>query len=435
MLIFFLIIISFVFYLIVFRSTDSIFVKPNLFKMVFFRDYLILTMIPYCYYLYGNRYQDHYILGQLNDGSYFYIAAIFAFVFMFFFLLTCRFFELPMNVLTKKVSYKIVYSRAIYTVNFLTLMMLFYFIFVSVKFDGGVIGLMKYPTSTLEVMRAKYTQGGGFFSLNKIILKSWLPMLSYLSFYLYLKNPLKYKRVDKFILKIALSLGLLSSVWFFEKSVVFFYLLGLVSIYVYSGRRLNKKFSMIIPFAALGLVSLMYILVNQDKIQDSNYLLDILLHRTSSQATGSVMAVHYFDSHDFLYLSGISNSLAALVGENFQSPYSLLIDFYVPEYAETSGALSSFAVGEAYALFGLIGVFLSGIIVGLYYSFFEATKHSNFLSVIFVGVYGLFFSHFYVASSFYGFLWPVGLAYQTIPFFIIAIIICDFKRDFNPSNI
>ena len=147
------------------------------------------------------------------------------------------------------------------------------------------------------------------------------------------------------------------------------------------------------------------------------------------------MAVHYFDSHDFLYLSGISNSLAALVGENFQSPYSLLIDFYVPEYAETSGALSSFAVGEAYALFGLIGVFLSGIIVGLYYSFFEATKHSNFLSVIFVGVYGLFFSHFYVASSFYGFLWPVGLAYQTIPFFIIAIIICDFKRDFNPSNI
>ncbi|QLJ07986.1 O-antigen polymerase [Pseudoalteromonas sp. JSTW] len=422
------IVISFLVCKIIFYKSESFFVKPDIFRLTFYRDFLLLTMIPYLYYIYDGRYKDHYILGQLNNDSYFNIAALFAFVFIVIFLLTCKLLTPLFSVGVSKFNYKINYGRAFFTLNSLILISSLYFIFVSIRFDGGLIGLLKFSTSKLEVLRSNYTHGGGFFTFNKLVLKSWIPMLSYLSFYLYINRRAEYKSIDVVFHWVSLVLGVLCSIWFFEKSVLFFYFFGLIGIYIFSGGKLTKKITLFTPVLAFFLVSIMYILVNQDKIVNNQYLFDIILHRTSTQATGSVMAVHYFETHEFLYLSGISNSLAALVGETFQSPYARLIDYYVPEYAETSGALSSFAVGEAYGLFGIYGVIISGFVVGIYYSFFESIRESDFFSVTFIGVYGLFYSHFYVASSFYSFLWPVGLVYQVFPFFLIGLFICKVNK-------
>lgn len=434
-MIYLLIFISIFFYWVLFRNTQSILVKPTLQKLVFFREYLFLTMIPYLYYIYDDRYQSHYIYSQLDSDIYFKYAAIFAFIFIVFFLLTYKFLEPALSKSISKFNVPLNFSRLKKSLRFLTVFFVLYLVVVTIKNDAGLIGLMKFNLLELESKRAFLTQGSGFLTLNKIILKSWVPILSYLYLYLYWANKFRFNRVDKVFLSLSIISGVMASIWFFEKSVIVFYLFGVAGIYVYSGRLLSKKLTLLFPFAVIFLVALMYTSIYQEKIVDNQYLVDILLHRTFSQSTGSVMAIHYFSNHDYFYFSGVSNLLASISGDTFQSPYGAIIDFYVPETAEYSGAMSSFVVGEAFGLFGLFGVLLSGVIVGIYYSFLEATKHSNFLAVIFVGLYGLFFSHFYVASSFYSFLWPIGFAYSIAPFILLAIFSSiNFKWLFNYEN-
>ena len=416
-----LIIFSFSIYWILFRKERSILVQPTLQKLVFFREYLFLTMVPYIYYLYDDRWKSHYIFKQLNSDIYFYYAALFAFTFIVFFLLTYKFLEPALESNFKRIKLNISFVKLRFYLNAFVLIFFVYLLVVTFKYEAGFIGLFKFGVFELEAKRAFLSQGGGFLTLNKIILKSWVPILSYLYLYLFFAKKIYFRRIDKFFLYLSVFMGVAASLWFFEKSVIVFYLFGIAGIYVFSGNLLKKKYTLMFPFVFIFLAAGMYLITYQDKIVDNQYLIDILLHRTFSQSTGSVMAVDYFMQHDYFYFSGVSNLLASINGDAFQSPYGAIIDFYVPESIETSGAMSSFVVGEAFGLFGLIGVLISGVIVGIYYSFFEATKVSNFLSIIFVGLYGLYFSHFYVSSSFYSFVWPVGIVYSIFPFVLLAL--------------
>ncbi len=414
-------VVLFIYYLS-FRNTPSILVKPTLQKLVFFREYLLLTVIPYIYYVYDDKYLSHYIFSSLDGNVYFLYATLFAFVFIVNFLLTYRFCEPVIRKSLSCFNPGISYGRLFFILRIGLIFSAAYLFIVTFIFDASIVGLLKYRSSELIAMRAKLGHGGGFLTFNKIVLKQWIPMLSYIYFYLYFSNNVNMRRFDKCFMLLSLILGVISSIWYFEKAVIGFYLFGVIGVYVYSGRRLKKRVALVLPVIVLALTASMYVLTYQDKIIGTQYLSDILLHRTLSQSTGSVMAIHYFDSHDFFYFSGVSNLLASVSGDEFQSPYAAIIDYYVPEFSETSGAMSSFVTGEAFGLFGLVGVLLSGFIVGLYYSFFEATKSSNFLAIIFVGLYGLYFSHFYVASSFYTFLWPVGIVYSISPFVCLALL-------------
>ncbi|MGG4605775.1 hypothetical protein ACLPHM_13355 [Paenalcaligenes sp. Me131] len=259
-------------------------------------------------------------------------------------------------------------------------------------------------------------------------MKSWIPMLGYLFFFLYLSHHNLFKFFHKFAFSVTLLAGILASIFFLEKAVIFFYFLGFLGIYIYSGRRLKKYLLPAFFILSIAIVSTMYLITYGDRIIDYYYLRDILIHRINTQSVGSVMAYHYFNLHDIKGMSGVSSLWAEIFGEKFSSPYSDLIKYYVPESADTSGSLSSFVTGEAYGLFGLFGILLSGILVSIFYSFFESTKKSPVLSIIFVGVYGLYFSHDYVASSFFGFVWPIGLAYNIFPFFIILLLSINIKR-------
>jgi hypothetical protein len=119
-----------------------------------------------------------------------------------------------------------------------------------------------------------------------------------------------------------------------------------------------------------------------------------------------------------LGIAGISDKLAALSGENFASPYSVLIDHYVPSTIETSGAMSSFAAGEAFGLFGPIGIVAGGIVVALFYAILVATHVNPALSVVGAMVFAQHFGHFYVATSAYLYFFPVGVLYGIFPFLL-----------------
>lgn len=254
-------------------------------------------------------------------------------------------------------------------------------------------------------------------------------MLSYLFFYLYVNKGYLFTRANKVMMFLSIITGVFASVFFLEKAVLFFYLFGFLGVYVYAGGRLKKHYLSITFLLALVAIGIMYKLTYGDRIIDFSYLKDIIIHRTATQSVGSVMAFDYFSIHEFKGMSGVSNSWANIANKTFSSPYSDIIKYYVPETADTSGAMSSFVTGEAYGLFGLMGVLISGFVVAFYFAFFEASKRSSVLSILFVGVYGIYFSHPIVASSFYSFVWPVGLLYSIIPFIFLLTFCIRYNKD------
>lgn len=416
-----LLVLSFLLYWALFRKEKSFLVKPTLPSLVFYREYILLTMLPYVYYLNDNRWVKHYIFQNLDSNIYFYYASLFAFLFIVLFMLTYKLFQPSLESTFKRIRVQISFVKLKFFLNFLVLISFFYLMVVTFKYEAAYIGLYKFNTTELIDHRAYLSQGGGWLTLNKIAIKSWIPSINYLLFYLLFSKKVHFNQLDKFILFLSFFSGITASLWFFEKSVITFYFFGILGVYIYSGNILKKKVAIQMFIFSILLLGSMYILTYQSKIANFQYLYDIIIHRVASQSSGSVMAIHYFMSHDYLYLSGISNLLASINGSEFQSVYALIIDHYVPADKENSGAMSSFVTGDAFGLFGFIGVLISGIIVGIYYAFFEATKASDFFSVIFVGIYGIYFSHFIVASSFYSFLWPVGILFDIFPFIFIAL--------------
>lgn len=404
----------------------SVLERPSIAQITFFRDYLILTLIPYLYYLSNERYSSHYILENVSSSSVFYQASMHAFIFITLFLAFFRVFDSAFSYQVKKVSITVHDRKLLFFLSILSVISFVYFFAVTYAYDASVLGIAKYSLLELNSLRATLSQGSGFLSFNKTVIKQWIPMISYLWFYLRLTK-VRFSLHHRILYYTSILIGALASVWYFEKAVIVFYLLGFCAIYVYAGFRFNKWFVLSIPMVAILLVGGMYALVYQDRITDIRYLMDILLHRSSGQAVGSLMAVEYFVSHETMGVSGISNLWASVVGENFSSPYQFLIDYYVPETYETSGAMSSFAVGEAFGLFGYVGVFVSGIIVAAYYGFFESTKHARLTAYIFVPLYGIYFSHFYVASGFYSFVWPVGMVIAIVPFAAITLMSVRYR--------
>lgn len=430
-MIFIFILMSMVVYFVLFINNKSFLIQPKLNQMVLYRDYLLFTMFPYAYYFYNDRYKEHYILKKIDSPQFIVEATYSAFIFIIFFMFTYRFFEPLFRGSLRKIKKVAISDRKIlfFLKSFVILLSIF-FLFVSVKYNAGILGIISMSLTELNEQRAFLSQGSGLLILNKIVIKSWIPMLSYVYSYLWFTSKSSFRFSDRVGLIGSIILGLLASVYFFEKSSIFFYSLGIVGVYVYSGGFLKRKFTLFIPVFAVFLVSIMYILIYQDRIVNNKYLIDIVIHRITSQSVGSVMAFHYFKFHDYFYLSGISNFLASLQNEGFQSVYSAIIDYYIPETAEISGAMSSFATGDAYGLFGYLGVLMSGFIVGVYYSFFEAMKVSRFMSISFIGIYGLFFGYAYVATSFYSLLWPVGIVYSSAPFVLIALLSMNYRSLF-----
>ena len=399
----------------------SIFKKPSIAQLTFFRDYLILTMLAYLYYLTNESYKSHYILKALPDVESIRLAAVFAMIFIFTFLICYKLMYRGFSDRIGRIRI-VVYPRKIsFLLSVISPIFLLYFVLITLAYDASIVGILKFNLEELNLRRTQLAQGGGFLSFNKVIIKQWIPMLAYMWYYVYLTEK-KLPLGQRVLFYCTVAMSLLASVWYFEKSIIAFHLLGFVGTYVFAGRTLKKKVVLAAIGASILLVSSMYIAIYQSKIVDSKYLFNILVHRATSQCVGSIMAIDYYSMNTPEGYAGVSNLWASAVGERFQSPYSKIIDHYIPETQEISGSLSSFVTGEAFGLFGLFGVVFSGIIIAIYYAFFEASKHSEFTAYLIVPLYAVIFSHFYVASSFYSFMWPVGFVYALFPFALITLL-------------
>ncbi|WP_156459738.1 MULTISPECIES: hypothetical protein [unclassified Mesorhizobium] len=397
--------------------------NPDLLQVVFFRDYILLCSFGYMYFSDMNRRLDHNILKDLISEDSLYNASMAAFIFIIIFMIFYKIFLMANKALFRNVEWRINLTRFKKLLALVTVISCAAMVYYMFYLGSGVVAIFSgFVADDGNQIRASLNQGNRFFQATKILATVWVPMLSFSWFWLFLNRKESVSGIYRLIAILSIILALFASMWALEKSKMVFYILGLIGVWIYSGRPIKVIYWIIFIGISLFLISVAYILTYGDRIGDSSYLFDILEHRIMSQSVGSILAFDlYPHTLPFKGLAGISNSLAAIVGERFSSPYADIIDYMVPENTDISGAMSSFAAGEAYALFGFGGVIVAPIVTAFYFGSLEATKGARDSGVFWAPLYALFFSNPYLASTVYSFFWPIGFFFAMAPFLAIAL--------------
>ncbi len=411
-------IISVIIFLLIHRRSISI-TRPDLLTAVFVRDYIIFASLGYLYFSNPINFDSHYILERLPSTDGLQFAVISAFYFISIFIIFFNIFMYFGKLFIKSRNTKLGIVK-----NYLIFLSLFsYIVFAlllhaTLSYDTGLNSLLSGEnTRQLSEARAIITHSGGYLSFIRFLAATWGPMLGFAWLYLWLTEKESFGLPYKATAILALLFSFLSVFLTLQKANAAYFIFGLVGVWIYSGRRISIISWAIIISSSILTIIFAYIMTYQTKIVDNQYLIDIFIHRSVTQSVGSIVAFTlYPDFLDFKGLTGISNFLAGLVGGHFSSPYSDMIKYMVPETADVSGALSSFATGEAYALFGVPGVLISPVIAAAYFGFLESTRSNRGARLVWSPLYAQFYSVPYLSAGFYPFFWPVGFALSMLPF-------------------
>lgn len=396
----------------------------NLLSVVFYRDYMVFTILALSFWLYKDNYQGHYVLQQVSAESFYY--AIFASaVFMSFFYVFARFWNVVLArsvARLPEVGYKL-FSTLLMVLTFL----LFFYVVAAYISNPPPITKVFSGLTPLELATLRHGAGGS--ALQKIVRMSWVPIVFYTWFYIYLRA--KDGMIDaglsmsalKFFVIFSFFLASVCSVWSLQKSLFGSFILGMLGVYLISRWREIGWHTMLALLGVLLSTIFAFYFLLSDAGTDIGSLAFTMFTRFFAQAAGVAYAFYaYPDILEFKYFSGVSNTLATVQGESFSSPYSDIIDYAVPEYAEISGAMSSFAAGEAYGLFGWFGVLLGPLFASFWYVAFYLFARESKVAPVLIGMYGIYFGNAYLASSFYSFIWPVGLLISMMPILFIYFV-------------
>lgn len=393
--------------------------RPNIFSMVVYRDFGILTAIALSYWLWNKQaHTEHYILGQIPD-KYLELALYASFVFMLFFIFYAWFWSLVFKKFNSKLKTG---SLEIYLVllKVFFIFLLGMLVVMYYKNPPVLINLLSGATAyDVSVLRSE-VGGNAFF---KIIRSSWVPIVAYSFYYFYLDN--KYRSKVRLYTYMSGIIAIICALWSGAKSPIATLLLGYLGVYLAYSFNNKLKLSTIIIFASvfLGLILLMYALttLNTDSTIFDNF--QVAQKRLFTQAGGVAYSFYMYPNFlDFKYFNGISSFLSALNGSQFSSVYGDLIDNAAPEYSDISGALSSFAAGDAYGLFDWYGIIWGPIFASFFYCLFYYLGAEGNIKHVFIGIYAVYFGNAYLASSFYSFVWPVGIFISLFPFLLFYMI-------------
>ncbi len=385
--------------------------KVNLLSIIIYRDFGILTAIALAFWVTSPTTNQHYVMSQIPIQSL-KVALYASFTFMLFVMFYGYFFK----VIFSELSLKMPRVDESYFLSIIKIWLLFlFFVIVLMYFKNPpVLAKLFSGATALDISIARSEVGGN--SFFKIVRNTWVPAASYTMFYFYSRN----KKLIYWLI-FSILLAVICSVWSGAKSALASLLLGYLGVYIISKDNV-KIGNMKVLFYGLifsSFIVFMYYITTLNTNSSLDVILTTAKNRFFGQAGGVGYAFYIYPTFmDHKYFTGISSFLSSLSATQFSSVYGDLIDYAVPEYADISGAMSSFAAGDAYGLFGWWGIIIGPSFVALFYYLFYYMSVKGNARVLFIGMYGLYFGNAYLASSFYSFVWPVGMVLSISPMLI-----------------
>jgi len=162
-----LLVVSIIIYLFLYYRKPSVFSSPDIAQMVFFRDYLILTMLSYLYVLHDDLYKHHYILHQISSPKVIEIAALFAFIFMFIFMFSYKILLATFSKNIQRYNININIKYLVFFLQLFSIFLIIYFIVISIYYSAGIIGMLKYDYFELVFLRHKLSSSSGVLQFHR----------------------------------------------------------------------------------------------------------------------------------------------------------------------------------------------------------------------------------------------------------------------------
>lgn len=387
----------------------------NLISLVVYRDFGVLTALALAFWITSPMTKEHYVMGQIPIENL-KIALYASFAFMVMFIFYGYFFKH----IFRKLSFKMPKANndlfiglmKIWLVIIVILIFLMYFI------NPPVLMKLFEGATALDISIARSEVGGNIFF--QLLRNSWVPLTSYTFLYLFLKN----HKIRKWLV-LSIVCAIVCALWSGAKATLASLMLGYLGVYIISKENLKlSNFKIIfLAFIFISFILLMYYLTTLNSNTTFDNIITTAKFRFFGQAAGVGYSFYMYPTFfDHKYFTGISTYLAGISGSQFSSVYGDLIDYAVPDFADISGAMSSFAAGDAYGLFGWWGILIGPAFAAFFYFLFYYLSLAGNARILFIGMYGLYFGNAYLASSFYSFVWPVGMLLSISPVLIFYTI-------------
>lgn len=194
---------------------------------------------------------------------------------------------------------------------------------------------------------------------------TFTPIMSYTAYAYYKKTGLFSDHLW-FIVMFLFSILILT--YNLAKAPVIFYLLGFMFFNILMNKEISRRTLLVIFGSIIFLLITMYILLFSGDINFFNIASGPLGRVFFTQSAGLYLTIDSFPNfHGFLGFNSFSNLLSILMGEqHLERSARLLQDIYNHSsfLDGSAGVMNSLFVAEAYANFGILGVFLSPIYVG-----------------------------------------------------------------------
>jgi hypothetical protein len=393
--------------------------------VVFVRDYIGLTLVGLFYYSTKENFSKHYIFGSLPFMSLF-LAAAMAFTFMSIALIVRKYL---FAWLSARNSIRHPLAKNIYItankkflVRCLTIVTFVSSLWIVYVNKSTIIAVFSSSISGIQVSEARY-----FVSSNtayKYLFKALAPALFFLNLVFvynsrgHSPSPL---RLNNFFALISFISAFIGTIFFFEKSSIVSIVFLILGALIYNGVKVRISLGLLCSLVLLpaALIACAYLITYS--IPSISYLYDIIIHRFTSQVSGLIVSAHHFSINEPLGWASISSTFSD-PSSRVLSPYFYLMSIYSD--SDFGRALSSFAAGDSYAAFGIMGILAGGIILGINLAFLDwfPTVRWSPLKFFYIPVYITIFSYPVIASSFYSFFFPVGFVLSSMPFIIICFL-------------
>ena len=414
-------------------GTISIY-KLNMMSWIFYWDFLLMSVIGAVLVVYN--IDHHYLIDKLvfeNSRVKGFWAIIYTIVmFPIGMKLSCMLFKaknldlLFQKYTTKPLERERKFSDYYVRQLLIALSLVCVLSVIYVLYIIGEIPLFRFFSSSnifnfaeFRVDVSRNFQGNGY--IRNIFAYGLTPLLSYIAYGYKLRDRTTFSKWWFYIMFVC---SILILTYNFAKAPVLFYGLGFLFYRIYLNGRISKKILLGTLLVILAILIAMYAILMVDgewnlRMLFNNFNSGISGRLLLSQIAGTFLSFDIFpEMHSHLGFSSISKALSDLFGVSYSEPSARLIMEQVNPAAVkagVAGVINSLFIGEAWANFGLAGVLIAPMYVGLLiqslYLFFLKSGKTPFFMGLFV--------YYTIQSSITG-----GInAYLYNPSFFISIIL------------
>lgn len=338
----------------------------------------------------------------------------------------------PMRPLVSKEDSFLKYS--LYLLSLLSILSVVY-VFATIKTIPLLNALQGWDAKSLAVLRVEVgREFAGSTTIKNFFSLTIMPIIAYVA-YAYWRMSNKWSDLLWFLITSFFAAIILT--YDLQKTPFIMFLLGFMFANILIEGAVKKKTLIIFVSAGLILIIASYVII----VKSDNYefIIRVIMMRVfEGQAAGTFFAFEYFpNSIDFIGLSSFLPYYRNLLGMNTsENAARTLITTIHPEGLQenTAGVMNSLFMQEAWANYGIIGVVIAPLYVGIFIQIIYILFLKSRKAPVMVGLLAYFTYRMPVTNDFNSFIVPFNMIQVFLVFALAYVFALLLKKSKQPKG-